>query len=85
MAPRALRLVRRHDCDLCEELEHLLAPYEAAGRISLERLDVDGDPGLHAQHAYRVPVLLEGDQELLWGRIEASEVTGVLGDLPRDA
>ena len=83
MSQRQLLLVSRHDCELCAELEHLLAPYEAGGVVALRRLDVDRDPALHAQHAYRVPVLFEGDTELLWGRVEASEVIALLGHPPR--
>ena len=82
MPGRELVLISRQGCELCEELEALLAPYEVADVIALRRLDVDRDPGLHALHAYRVPVLLEGGTELLWGRIEPSEVIAVLGQLP---
>ena len=82
MSPRALRLIGRYECELCEHLAEMLAPYEAAGVVVVEQVDVDEDPALQAVHAYRVPVLLEGGRELLWGRIEASEVVQVLGDLP---
>ena len=83
MPGRRLRLVTRHECELCATLEEMLLPYEAAGAIELERLDVDQDTALHAQHAYRVPVLLEGGNELLWGRIEPAEVEETLGPPPR--
>ena len=82
MAGRALRLIGRYECELCEHLAAMLAPYEAAGVVVVEQIDVDHDPVLHAAHAFRVPVLLEGDRELLWGRIEASEVVQALGLLP---
>ena len=82
MPARELVLVSRHGCELCEELEQLLAPYEAAGVIAVTRREVDADPLLHAQHSFRVPVLFEGVTELLWGRVEPSEVIAVLGRPP---
>ena len=77
--PRQLRLITRHSCELCEELLALLEPYAASGVIQLDALDVDADPALHAVHTWRVPVLMEGDQELMWGKIEVAEVVAALG------
>jgi hypothetical protein len=78
-APRHLRLITRHACELCEELLALLEPYAASGVIQLDALDVDAEPALHAAHTWRVPVLMEGDQELMWGKIEVAEVVAALG------
>ena len=80
--PRCLQLVIRHDCELCSELSVLLQPYEQAGAVVIEALDVDGDVALHMKHAFRVPVLFEGETELLWGRIDPAEVLAVLGPVP---
>lgn len=77
--PRDLRLITRHSCELCEALLALLEPYAASGLIRVEAFDVDADPALHAAHTWRVPVLMEGDQELMWGRIEFAEVVAALG------
>lgn len=77
--PRQLRLITRHSCELCEELLALLEPYAASGIIRVYAFDVDADPVLHAAHTWRVPVLMEGDQELMWGKIEVAEVVAALG------
>jgi len=78
-APRHLRLITRQACELCAELLALLEPYVTSGLIQLDALDVDADPALHAAHTWRVPVLMEGDQELMWGKIEVAEVIAALG------
>ena len=81
-APRRLTLITRRSCELCAELVALLAPYITGGLILLNTLDVDADPALQVAHTWRVPVLLEGDLELMWGKIEVGEVVVALGPLP---
>ena len=73
---RHLTIVTRRECDLCSELMALLQPLVDAGRASIEERDVDADAALHALYSFRVPVVLEGGHELLWGRIEPAEITG---------
>lgn len=77
--PRRITLVTRQRCELCAELLELLGPYVGAGAVQIEERDVDADPGLLALYAWRVPVVLEGDAELMWGRIEPSEVMAAFG------
>ncbi len=57
-------LYSRRDCRLCEEmLAALLA--QMGGGFPVEIVDVDGDPALKARYGEHVPVLMDGDTELL--------------------
>ncbi|MSQ68237.1 MAG: glutaredoxin family protein [Gammaproteobacteria bacterium] len=78
---RHLVVVTRRDCELCEHLLGLLAPYQRAGRIALEEVDLADDPVGLAAYQWRVPVVLEAAQELLWGNIGAAQVAAALGEL----
>ena len=80
--PRRITVITRRRCELCAELLEHLAPYAATDRLIIEQRDVDGDAALLAAHAWRVPVVMEGDQELLWGRIEAHEIVAAFGPNP---
>jgi len=77
--PRRITVITRQRCELCADLLELLGPYASAGAMQIEERDVDTDPGLLALHAWRVPVVLEGEAELLWGRIEPEEVLATFG------
>ena len=79
--PRQLRVVTGRDCELCAELLARLEPYVHSGQVTLELLPLDDHPALRAAHLFRVPVVLEGSAELMWGRIEAAELSAVLGEV----
>ena len=82
MNARRLRILVRADCELCEQLLGLLDPYVQAGRVALEIADFDTEPlAVRERHQWRIPVVFEGDTELMWGRVEADEVARVI-DLP---
>ena len=51
----SLRLYTRTGCCLCEGLEERLRLLDLP--LSLELVDVDGDPALQASYGLRVPVL----------------------------
>ena len=77
--PRRITLISRQRCELCSDLLALLEPYVRSGQLLLQEIDVDADPKLFALHAWRVPVVMEHGQELLWGRVEPSEVLASFG------
>jgi hypothetical protein len=60
----------RTGCHLCEHAEDLVAVYLPGCRL----VDVDGDGRLQRAYGLRVPVLVRGDEVLLEGQIEESEV-----------
>ncbi len=68
-------LVSRKGCHLCEEAEQVL---EAHG-ISFEWQDVDANAELKKHYTFRVPVLLEGDQVVLEGKITPERLSKRLG------
>ncbi len=63
-------LYTRTGCHLCEHAEDLVAVYLPGCRL----VDVDGDGRLQRAYGLRVPVLVRGDEVLLEGQIEESEV-----------
>ena len=60
----------RSGCQLCDHAEELVAVYLPGCRL----VDVDGDGRLQRAYGLRVPVLVRGDEVLLEGQIEESEV-----------
>ena len=68
--PPLLTLYTRAGCHLCEHAEDLVAVHLPGCRL----VDVDGDGQLQRVYGLRVPVLVRGDEVLLEGRIEESEV-----------
>jgi hypothetical protein len=80
--PRRLELVSRQDCELCLELLALLEPYVRGGTVVLDRVEPEDRPALLEHYQWRIPVLLEDGRELMWGRIDAAEVTAALGEPP---
>ncbi len=83
MSARRLLVLSRPDCELCAELLQLLAPYAAAGDIELELADLADQPlPVRERQQWRIPVVLDGNTELMWGRIEAGEIARVLGPVP---
>ena len=80
-ATRHLVVITRQDCELCEHLLARLAPYQSAGRIILQALDFEDNPAGLAAYVWRLPVVLEDEQELLWGNVGAAEVAAALGPL----
>jgi hypothetical protein len=82
MTPRRLELIGRGDCELCHDLLVMLEPYRQAGRIVIETSVPEDHPALAESIQWRLPVLLEGGRELMWGRVEAAEVEAALGEPP---
>ena len=66
-APRRARLYVRADCGLCREAHALTAPFERAGRVQLELVNIDGDEQLFRRYCLSIPVLeIEGGKTLEW-------------------
>ena len=76
-----LTVVRRHDCELCEEM---LAALERLGRERalppIETIDVDSDPQLARRHGLHVPVLLLGGTVVCRHRLDRAELERLLRD-----
>jgi hypothetical protein len=74
-----LTVLRRRDCELCEEMLRELA---ALGRQSalppIEVLDVDSDEQLRRRHGLDVPVLLLEGTVVCRHRLDAHELARLL-------
>lgn len=76
---RALTLLTRLDCPLCDEFLGAARVWAAArGDVELEVVNVDADAALAARHGLKVPLLLAADQELCAFRFRASRVDELL-------
>jgi hypothetical protein len=69
-----LVLLVRAYCHLCDEMRADLAPLLASGAATLELIDVDADPALEMRWGDKVPVLLDGEQELCHYRLDTAAV-----------
>jgi len=79
-----LKLVRRRDCALCEEmLEALTALGRTLELPPLELLDVDSDPLLERRHGLDVPVLLLDGTVVCRHRLDRGELVRLLRTDPR--
>ena len=52
-----LILYTRNDCELCREMEEVIAAELPKFEARLERIEIDGDPELEARFGLEVPVL----------------------------
>ena len=79
MAAARLTVVRRDDCQLCEEMLHEL---DTLGQLiplpPIEVVDVDADPLLQRRHGLDVPVLLLDGTVVCRHRLDRDELTRLL-------
>ena len=79
MSAVRLSVVRRHDCELCEQM---LAELERFGRVHplppIDVIDVDSDPQLRRRHGLDVPVLLLDGLVVCRHRLEPQELLRLL-------
>jgi len=58
-----LRLYTRRDCELCREMENVLAAELPRFEARLERIEIDGNSELEARFGREVPVLFVNDRK----------------------
>lgn len=74
-----LTLLKRSDCELCEEMQRELAVLARTVSLPpLELVDVDSDPQLLRRHGLDVPVLLLDGTVVCHHRLEPFELLRVL-------
>jgi predicted thioredoxin/glutaredoxin len=82
-APRLI-LVRRHECELCEQMRTELERFGRERPLPpLEILDVDSDPQLARRHGLHVPVLLLDGAVVCRHRLDRPELERLLRGDPR--
>jgi predicted thioredoxin/glutaredoxin len=78
-----LRLLQRHDCELCEVmLGDLAALARTLSLPAVEVIDVDSDPVLRRRHGLDVPVLLLDGTVVCRHRLDAAELARLLEPAP---
>ncbi len=58
-----LTLYTRNDCELCREMEEIIAAELPNFDAHIQRIEIDGDPGLEARFGVEVPVLFVNDRK----------------------
>ena len=66
--PVPLVLYSKPGCHLCEVLEAELARLDLGRPVTLERVDIGGDPKLMELYGKRIPVLAAAGKPILEGR-----------------
>jgi hypothetical protein len=62
--PAALTVYMRPGCHLCDDALAAIERCRAGAAFSLEILDIEGDPVLHARYLERIPVVALDGEEL---------------------
>jgi glutaredoxin len=65
----AVTFYTRQGCHLCEDARALLRKYESRYRLTVNEVDIDGDPELTALYGDKVPVIAVSGRPRLWGRV----------------
>ena len=79
--PPTLTLYSRNYCHLCEEMIEAVRGLQGLVRFEIAIVDVDTDPELERRHGDKVPVLVHGERELCYYRLEPSAVTAYLAKI----
>jgi hypothetical protein len=61
---KALTLLTRVGCPLCEDMEAAVSELIAGTGHGLTPVDVDADPFLKHKYGWEVPLLFDGDTEI---------------------
>jgi hypothetical protein len=69
-----LLLYTRNDCELCREMEETLAAELPKFDARIQRIEIDGDPGLEARFGTEVPVLFVNDRKAFKYRCTPAEL-----------
>lgn len=69
-----LRLYTRRDCELCREMEEVLARELERFEARLERVEIDGNPELEGRFGQEVPVLFVNERKAFKYRCNGREL-----------
>jgi len=69
-----LTLFTRQDCELCHEMEAVIAAETPKFEVRLSRILIDGNPELEARYGTEVPVLMVNDRKAFKYRCTAREL-----------
>jgi len=77
-----LTLYTRRNCHLCDEMKAVIGEVGLTVPLTIEEVDVDGDPTLARRYGLEVPVLVAGGRELARHRVTAGRLRELLGEPP---
>ncbi len=69
-----LILYTRHDCELCREMEEVIAAELSKVDAHMRRIEIDGDADLEARFGIEVPVLFVNDRKAFKYRCTPAEL-----------
>jgi glutaredoxin len=69
-----LTLYTRNDCELCREMEEVIAAELPKFEARIRRIEIDGDAGLEARFGIEVPVLFVNDRKAFKYRCTPGEL-----------
>ena len=69
-----LILYTRNDCELCREMEEMIAAELPKFDARIQRIEIDGDPDLEARFGTEVPVLFVNDRKAFKYRCTPKEL-----------
>jgi len=69
-----LILYTRNDCELCREMEEVIAAELPKFDARIQRVEIDGDPALEACFGLEVPVLFVNDRKAFKYRCTPAEL-----------
>jgi glutaredoxin len=69
-----LILYTRNDCELCHEMEAVIAAELPKFDVHLQRIEIDGDPALETRFGTEVPVLFVNDRKAFKYRCTPAEL-----------
>jgi glutaredoxin len=81
---RALVLLGKPDCHLCERMREVVGPVAAELGLALEERDLRADPELEALYRFDIPVLLLEGREVARHRVTADDLRARLRELASD-
>lgn len=74
-----LTLYIRQGCHLCDQALAVVRACASRAHRRVKVVDVDADLDVQRRFGLRVPVLVDGERELCWGRFDAVTCAVVLG------
>jgi len=69
-----LILYTRNDCELCREMEEIIAAEVPQFDARIRRIEIDGDPSLEARFGIEVPVLFVNERKAFKYRCTRKEL-----------
>lgn len=74
----AIVIYTRRECGLCEEAKAVVEPIATRRGLSLELVDVDGDPSLAERYGEEVPVVFVHGRKAFKYRVEPARLEALL-------